>query len=81
MKCCLFMLNSTSIRYHKMSLNLCTFRIYTHTHMQRCIASNESSGIDIVVSVIQTDLTALEESQEKAMELKVEGREGGGRVG
>ena len=39
--------------------------------LQKCIASNESSGIDIVVSLIQTELTALEDYQEKAMQLKV----------
>jgi len=37
------------------------------------VASNESSGIDIVVSIIQTDLTALEDYQDLAMELKVLG--------
>jgi len=29
--------------------------------LQRCIASNESSGIDIVVQIILTELTALTE--------------------
>jgi hypothetical protein len=37
---------------------------------QKCIASNESSGIDIVASLIQTELTALEDNQEMAMQLK-----------
>ena len=36
-----------------------------------CIASNESSGIDTVVSLIQTELNALEDHQDQAMELKV----------
>ena len=40
-------------------------------HMQRCIASNESSGIDIMVSIIQTDFPALEEQPDLALELKV----------
>ena len=39
--------------------------------VQKCIASNESSGIDIIVAIIQTDFTALEEHQDMAMELKV----------
>lgn len=39
--------------------------------LQRCIASNESSGIDIMVSIIQTDFPALEEQPELALELKV----------
>lgn len=38
---------------------------------QRCIASNESSGIDIIVSLIQTELTALDDNQKMAMKLKV----------
>lgn len=37
---------------------------------QKCIASNESSGIDIIVAIIQTEFTALEEHQDMAMELK-----------
>ena len=40
-------------------------------HTQKCIASNETSGIDIVVQIILlTELTALEDHQDEAMKLK-----------
>ena len=39
--------------------------------VQKCIASNETSGIDIVVQIILLmELTALEEHQDEAMKLK-----------
>ncbi|XP_064398624.1 inositol 1,4,5-trisphosphate receptor type 2-like isoform X2 [Halichondria panicea] len=37
---------------------------------QKCIASTESSGIDIVVQILQAELTALEDHQDLALELK-----------
>lgn len=38
---------------------------------QKCIASNETSGIDIVVQIILLmELTALEDHQDEAMKLK-----------
>ena len=52
------------------SMNSTHTHTHTHTHTQKCLASNESSGIDIVVQIILTELTALDESKEKAMELK-----------
>ena len=39
--------------------------------LQRCIASTESSGIDIIVQILQTEFTALEDHQTLALELKV----------
>ena len=48
-------------------LNAAIFPLFT----QKCIASNETSGIDIVVQIILlTELTALEEHQDEAMKLK-----------
>ena len=37
---------------------------------QRCIASTESSGIDIMVQIILTELTALDDCLDKSMVLK-----------
>ena len=50
--------NYCSINWHVLSL-------------QKCIASTESSGIDIVVQILQAELTALEDHQDLALELKV----------
>ena len=54
-------------------VHMCNVLIKTllFDYTQKCIASNETSGIDIVVQIILlTELTALEEHQDEAMKLK-----------
>lgn len=51
------------------SIHACLYKKYTY--VQKCIASTESSGIDIIVQILQAELTALDDHQDLALELKV----------
>ena len=53
-----------------------TLKHYIHVGVspQRCIASTNSSGIDIMVSLIQTKLTHLDDRTDLEMKIKVQQR-------
>ena len=51
-----------------------TLKLFIHVDVspQRCIASTNSSGIDIMVSLIQTNLTHLDDRTDLEMKIKVQ---------